>query len=242
MVEELTTQVKQLSTQLESQRKIMEKLTGHFIRKNKDPNAPKRPHTAYICYNDVHQKDVSEEMTRANGGVRPKQTDIMRELSRRWNEVAKTPEAQRYHDMAAALRQEYDEQMKVYKSSAPLVDEVEKEVKKQRSRSKKAAAAASETEQSEVSEAGSVLETPVSVVSVATSVATTVATEPDPVVAPTSSKKGKARVAPAPVVQDSETATRSVLAEAPKASVAAEKVVEKVEKPKEHGKKKKVQA
>lgn len=103
-------------------------------RKKKDPNAPKRPKSAYMCFCDVNRSKVRDDL-----GTESKTTDVTRELGKRWNllkanvekgtKKAKTAMAK--HEKAhLAAKARYAKEMETYVPSP--------EVKEQMDRKKKA--------------------------------------------------------------------------------------------------------
>lgn len=53
---------------------------GNAIQRSKDPEAPKRPRTAYICF-------ITENMERLRNDTGKPQKDIMRMLGESWKVV-----------------------------------------------------------------------------------------------------------------------------------------------------------
>lgn len=54
-------------------------------RKEKDPNAPKRPLTAYFLYSHHARDIIKQDLRDANNGQEPKSQEVQDEATRRWN-------------------------------------------------------------------------------------------------------------------------------------------------------------
>ncbi|WPH04919.1 Hypothetical protein R9X50_00781600 [Acrodontium crateriforme] len=89
--------------------------------KPRDPNAPKRPLTAYFQFLKVHRPQVAADMLAANGGVAAKPGDISTEATNRWNQLD-DKQKQVWKDMYNEEMSGYEERSRAYKISigAPL--------------------------------------------------------------------------------------------------------------------------
>ena len=86
-----------------SNSKALKKTKGS--RMKKDPNAPKKARSAYIVFSTAVGKIVRQENPAMS------QPDVMREVSRRWNqEIDKS----KYEEEAAADKERYKEEMESY--------------------------------------------------------------------------------------------------------------------------------
>eukprot|EP01010_Urceolus_cornutus_P002299 NODE_2929_length_445_cov_148.669192_g2322_i0.p2 GENE.NODE_2929_length_445_cov_148.669192_g2322_i0~~NODE_2929_length_445_cov_148.669192_g2322_i0.p2 ORF type:complete len:103 (-),score=13.04 NODE_2929_length_445_cov_148.669192_g2322_i0:82-390(-) len=70
-------------------------------KSKKDPNAPKRPLTAFLLFSGEFRKSVQTE----NPSF--KMTDIARELGSRWRDLGEA-DKQKYTKMAAEEKEKYD--------------------------------------------------------------------------------------------------------------------------------------
>ena len=57
-------------------------------KKEKDPNAPKRPLTAYFLYSHHARDIIKNDLKAAANGVEPKSQEVQDEATRRWNNMA----------------------------------------------------------------------------------------------------------------------------------------------------------
>lgn len=90
--------------------------------KPRDPNAPKRPLTAYFRYLQEQRGPLGEEMKQAAGGVPQKPGDLSKEATERWNKLSKQ-EQQPYRDAYQHALKDYEKQVKKYKTEqGGLVD------------------------------------------------------------------------------------------------------------------------
>jgi len=80
---------------------------GGKRKKKKDPNAPKRPRSAYILY----CTDSREEVKKANDGAKP--AELMQMMGAMWNALP-AHKKQEYNDKAKEDKARYIEQMKGY--------------------------------------------------------------------------------------------------------------------------------
>jgi len=87
---------------------------GGKRKKKKDPNAPKRPRSAYILY----CTDSREEVKKANDGAKP--AELMQMMGAMWNALP-AHKKQEYNDKAKEDKARYIEQMKGY--TAPEEDD-----------------------------------------------------------------------------------------------------------------------
>ncbi|KAL1747802.1 high mobility group box domain-containing protein, partial [Schizophyllum fasciatum] len=76
-------------------------------KKEKDPNAPKRPATSYILY----QNDCRQAMKEQNPGLH--NTDLLRYISETWKKLPE-PEKSSYEQKAAKLKHDYEDAVKEY--------------------------------------------------------------------------------------------------------------------------------
>lgn len=93
--------------------------TGRRTRsrpKRKDPNAPKKPRSAYVFFMEKERKVVKEE----DATLRP--NHIMKVVGEKWAKMS-TEEKEEYEDMAKADRARYLEAMKEYTPPTTPPDE-----------------------------------------------------------------------------------------------------------------------
>jgi hypothetical protein len=83
-------------------------------KKDKDPNAPKRPRSAYIIFSGQEGKKIRA----ANPEMSAK--DVMREIGRRWSQIDPEKKA-KFEEEAAADKERYSEEMESY-SPPPVSD------------------------------------------------------------------------------------------------------------------------
>jgi len=94
-------------------------------KKKKDPNAPKRPRSAYILYCTEKRSEVKAEHPDA------KPAELMRIMGELWNSLAPTKK-QEYTDKAKDDKARYNDQMKDYSAPEPESDEDERPSKRQK--------------------------------------------------------------------------------------------------------------
>ena len=80
------------------------------IKKQKDPNLPKKPNTSFILYCNDHRKKVM------NKNPKLKMGGVMKELSAMWKKCSES-EVQKYKDLADKAKQEYQEKMEEYEEN-----------------------------------------------------------------------------------------------------------------------------
>jgi len=77
----------------------------------KDPNAPKRPMSAYLCYVNEQRPEVIEEFPNL------KFTDIVCLIGKRWNQLS-SGDKEAYDDMARKAKAEYKKALAKYEGSS----------------------------------------------------------------------------------------------------------------------------
>ncbi|BES89996.1 HMG (high mobility group) box [Nesidiocoris tenuis] len=89
-------------------------------RKKKDPNAPKRPLTAFFLFSNVERSKVKE--------VNPEYTagDTSKELGRRWSEIDPSVKG-KYQELADKEKARYDKEMSEYKLKGKFTSQVKKD-------------------------------------------------------------------------------------------------------------------
>lgn len=80
----------------------------------KDPNAPKRPMTAFFHYSNEHRDRVRKAHPQYKIG------DIAKELSRQWNGL-KANEKQKYEALSASDKQRYENEKAAYEKKHGIV-------------------------------------------------------------------------------------------------------------------------
>ncbi|KAK1038809.1 hypothetical protein LTR33_016043, partial [Friedmanniomyces endolithicus] len=100
--------------------------------KPRDPNAPKRPLTAYFRYSQEQRPLLATEMAEAHNGVPQKPGDLSKEATARWNLL--TPEEQQpYRDAYGEALKLYTVEVTKYKALggkvSPLADSTEIDAK-----------------------------------------------------------------------------------------------------------------
>ena len=98
-------------------------------KKDKDPNAPKRPRSAYIIFSGLEGKKVRA----ANPEMSAK--DVMREIGRRWSQIDLEKKA-KFEEEAKADKERYSEEMETY-SPPPVSAKTKVDEKKGRKKAKK---------------------------------------------------------------------------------------------------------
>jgi len=76
-------------------------------KKKKDPNAPKRPRSAYLYFCNAHRKDVSKKYPKE--GI----TDIAKRLGALWHKTSAKDKKQ-FEDKAKKDKERYVKEMKAY--------------------------------------------------------------------------------------------------------------------------------
>lgn len=89
--------------------------------KPRDPNAPKRPLTAYFRYLQEQRGPLAEEMARKHGGVAQKPGDLSKEATARWNALTKDQQQPYRDDYQDALRK-YETAVEAYKAAGGQLD------------------------------------------------------------------------------------------------------------------------
>eukprot|EP01061_Rhynchopus_euleeides_P046339 TRINITY_DN874_c0_g1_i1.p1 TRINITY_DN874_c0_g1~~TRINITY_DN874_c0_g1_i1.p1 ORF type:complete len:228 (+),score=150.90 TRINITY_DN874_c0_g1_i1:39-686(+) len=97
----------------------------------KDPNAPKKPLTAYFLFANSVRQEIRDE----NPDF--KMTEVTKETGRRWGELDED-DKQEFKDKHLELKAEYEEKMKEYLANKEDDDEDEEEEKPKKKRSRKA--------------------------------------------------------------------------------------------------------
>ena len=80
------------------------------IKKQQDPNMPKRPKTSFILYCDDHRKKVMKKNPKIKMG------EVMKELSKMWKSCSESSK-KKYVDLAKKAKEEYEEKMEEYQSN-----------------------------------------------------------------------------------------------------------------------------
>merc|ERR1711990_830058 len=78
-------------------------------KRKKDPNAPKRPQTAFFVFSAKHREEVKGEL-----GDGARVGDIAKELGRRWKDLTDEDKIE-YSQEAERQKVEYDKKMKEYR-------------------------------------------------------------------------------------------------------------------------------
>jgi len=78
-------------------------------KRKKDPNAPKRPQTAFFVFSAKHREEVKGEL-----GDGARVGDIAKELGKRWKSLDEDAK-QEYADEAARQKASYDKAMEEYR-------------------------------------------------------------------------------------------------------------------------------
>jgi len=81
-------------------------------KRKKDPNAPKRPQTAFFVFSTKHREAVKKEL---GEGVRV--GDIAKRLGEKWKELADEDKTE-YNEEAARQKVDYDKAMEEYRNGA----------------------------------------------------------------------------------------------------------------------------
>uniref|UniRef100_A0A7S1KQP5 HMG box domain-containing protein n=1 Tax=Percolomonas cosmopolitus TaxID=63605 RepID=A0A7S1KQP5_9EUKA len=114
-VSELKRQVKDLKGALVKAQKTGKK------RVRKDPNAPKRPLSAYLVYaNEVRDdvaKSVQEEVGKYDVGA------IGKKIGAKWHDLSDS-EKEPYFEKQRTLKQEYEQEMLAYEQSVKLEETI----------------------------------------------------------------------------------------------------------------------
>ncbi|KAF2858104.1 hypothetical protein K470DRAFT_266336 [Piedraia hortae CBS 480.64] len=83
--------------------------------KQRDPNAPKRPLTAYFRYLQEMRGPLAIELAAAAGGTPQKPGDLSKVATERWNKLSKE-EQQPYRDAYQRALKDYEREVQKYKS------------------------------------------------------------------------------------------------------------------------------
>ncbi|KAL3224433.1 hypothetical protein MRX96_026553 [Rhipicephalus microplus] len=81
-------------------------------KRAKDPNAPKRPLSAFFWFCNDERPNVRQENPDSSVG------EVAKELGRRWNEVGDDVKA-KYEGLAAKDKARYEKELKAYKGKKP---------------------------------------------------------------------------------------------------------------------------
>jgi len=90
-----------------AQKNIKKKRKTRGGKKKKDPDAPKRPKTAYLCYAVAVRSQVQKD------NPEMKFVDITRKISEQWKALT-ADERKPYDDMAAKDKERYEKAKKAY--------------------------------------------------------------------------------------------------------------------------------
>lgn len=91
--------------------------------KARDPNAPKRPLTAYFRYLQEQRGPLGAQMKAELGGTPMKPGDLSKEATERWNKLS-YDEQQPYRDAYQRALKDYEKEVAKYKSAGGQVEEV----------------------------------------------------------------------------------------------------------------------
>tara|TARA_B100000497_G_scaffold9339_1_gene10167 strand:- start:653 stop:1513 length:861 start_codon:yes stop_codon:yes gene_type:complete len=98
-------------------------LNKDVTKTQKDPNAPKKPKSSYLCFCEVNRKKVQQDL-----GADTKVTEITKELGNRWNALKENPkkatELKKYEKMAGEDRARYEDEMSSYVPTEEFVKPV----------------------------------------------------------------------------------------------------------------------
>ena len=83
--------------------------------KARDPNAPKRPLTAYFRYLQENRSKIGVEMQEKAGGVTQRPGDLSKEATERWNSLSKAAQ-QPYRDAYQHALKEYEREVARHKA------------------------------------------------------------------------------------------------------------------------------
>lgn len=87
------------------------KVTKKGKKRKKDPNAPKRPQTAFFVFSTKHREEVKGEL-----GEGARVGDIAKRLGQRWKEL-EDEDKQEYSTEAARQKEAYDIKMDEYRQN-----------------------------------------------------------------------------------------------------------------------------
>ena len=106
---ELSTKMSELSTKMEELVKVVSKKEKKEKKAKKetsdDEDKPKKKRVSgYILFSNANRDDVKEKL--AEGDVKPKNTDVMKELAKMWKELG-DDEKEMWNTKAKELKDEY---------------------------------------------------------------------------------------------------------------------------------------
>jgi len=86
-------------------------------KRKKDPDAPKKPMTAYLLYANDQREKIKAELAKSNPeGEKTKVTEIMKSIGARWKK--ETPEVkEKFDKLAASAKAQYQVQVDAYNTS-----------------------------------------------------------------------------------------------------------------------------
>ncbi|KAF2765447.1 hypothetical protein EJ03DRAFT_330913 [Teratosphaeria nubilosa] len=90
--------------------------------KQRDPNAPKRPLTAYFRYLQEQRGPLAAQLAEKAGGTPQKPGDLSKEATERWNKLSKE-EQQPYRDAYQRALKDYEKEVAIYKANGGKVDD-----------------------------------------------------------------------------------------------------------------------
>jgi hypothetical protein len=90
------------------------KASGKKVKKQRDPNMPKRPATSYMLYCSETREKVKSE----NPDIKPK--EITTRIGKMWNELSDKDKA-KYNKKAEKERSDYNKKMDQYKIDHPVI-------------------------------------------------------------------------------------------------------------------------
>jgi hypothetical protein len=106
--------------------------------KKKHPDSPKRPKSAFMCFQDAKRKSAIESLNKKNNnGLNPgdegyvdyrtKPTEVTRFLGQQWRKLKeKSPESlKKYEEVAQKDKVRYEQEKKEWEASLEVVEEVD---------------------------------------------------------------------------------------------------------------------
>lgn len=99
---------------------------GRKKKRTKDPDAPKRPLSAFFWFCNDERPKVKATMPDSTVG------DVAKELGRRWNECTEDQKS-KFEALAAKDKARYEKELKAYKAGKPVVGKAKAPPKKKES-------------------------------------------------------------------------------------------------------------
>lgn len=106
--------LKDLNKKLKKAEEKAAKKDGKKVKKQRDPNMPKRPATSYMLFCSETRESVKSE----NPDIKPKEITTL--IGKMWNELSEKDKA-KYNKKAEKVRAEYNKQMDQYKLDHPVI-------------------------------------------------------------------------------------------------------------------------